>query len=782
MVSQYEDVVESREKFGDDETTLKACARVGLCYVRCGRIARGIGMIEAIRAKSIILNLEQTMIFCHLMLMLSFFEIRQFDEGKQHVEKILSYPEETVGHYILAPAMICKAYLLWMKNQGDAAFDQLKRYMKPVQYIGWYHQNAAWNFDFLDALESNGHFLADFNYDAEVERILEEWDDIYMKGVAFRYRAQRLIRRGEDYDGALSDLRESESYLKEAGAVLELARTWISMGNLLMKRGDPQGANSYLERAWSLFSRVDARLFPKDLMAAIPKEQKVEYMIGRMININESLNTVRDMQAFLKKVVHIAMDFTMAMRGAFFGLDSEGNKVILASRNLDPLMLKSDQFQYIEFIVGQAAKAGQEIVLPGSGGGDAASEQSLARAGIDSLICMPVTLAGETQGFLYLDNRFGKKAFSASRLPYVRLVASQSAVGLVNIKKYDEMKARKNRFEDETLFYKREMGVNTPARMIVGESDGIQRVLKGIEQVAPTDTAVLVMGETGVGKELVAKAIHSMSHRKDGPFIPVNLAALPSELVASELFGHEKGAFTGAGRKNKGRFELADGGTIFLDEIGDLQPAIQVKLLRVLQENTFERLGSAKPINSNFRVIAATNKDLYAEVEKGNFRQDLFYRLNVFPLHIPPLRARKGDIHLLAVHFMKQFGRRVGKHIKEIPAGEIEKLTEYRWPGNVRELKHLVERAVILYDGSDLSFSGFSSAPADTSTENAPLLPLADYEKEYIERVFKSVGWKLSGPDSASAILKVKPTTLLYRMKKLGIEKPRGALVKKDIQ
>jgi transcriptional regulator with GAF, ATPase, and Fis domain len=214
-------------------------------------------------------------------------------------------------------------------------------------------------------------------------------------------------------------------------------------------------------------------------------------------------------------------------------------------------------------------------------------------------------------------------------------------------------------------------------------------------------------------------------------------------------------------------------GTIFLDEIGDLPPMIQVKLLRVLQEGTFERLGSAKAIHSDFRVIAASNKDLYVEVEKGLFRQDLFYRLNVFPIHLPPLRVRKEDIIPLAHHFIEKFSRQIGKRIRRLPQKELNKLITYHWPGNVRELKHLVERAVILYDGNEIKFSGFDPVPAsDNASKTLPLVSLADFERQYIERVLRAVGWKLSGPNSASAILDVKPTTLLYRMKKLKIKKP----------
>lgn len=772
VVRRYEDVVENLEEFGDDEATLKASARVGLCFVRCGKIARGMGMIEAVRTKAELLDMQQVVIFTHLMMMLSFFEIRQIPEGKEYIEKILALPKDTVGHYILAPVYICKAYALCINEDYKGAFEYMKRYLKHVHFIGWPHQNAAWNFELLDTMESRGYRLSEWNYDDEIIRMLK-WDDIYMKGVSYRFRTQRDMDRQKPYGKVLADLKKSEKYLKKAGAALELARTRIAMGNLYLKRGETKKSQAYLEKAWSLFSRVDKRLFPKDLLLSLPQEQKIELMIDRMVNINASLGTARDMPSFLERVVNIAMDFTMAMRGAFFVTDAGGDQTIIASRNLDPLLLKADQFQIIKTVVNQVAEQDKEFIVPSLANHDDIDDHLFLEADIDSLICMPVKLGDETHGYLYLDNRFGKIAFDTSHLPYVRLFCSQMAVGISNIKIYDEMKESKIRCEDEAIFYRKEMGITNSMEMIIGNSDGMKRVLGSIRQVAPTDSAVLIMGETGVGKEVVAKAIHHMSKRSNGPFIPVNLAALPSNLADSELFGYEKGAFTGATEQNKGRFELAHGGTIFLDEIGDLPAMVQVKLLRVLQEGTFERLGSAKPITSDFRVIAATNKDLYAEVEKGLFRQDLFYRLNVFPIHVPPLRVRKDDIIPLARHFIDKFSRRIGKRIGRIPPAKMSQLTGYHWPGNVRELKHLMERAVILYDGDEIQFTGFDAGqtPANTSSD-MPMVSLEEFEKNYIEQVLNSVCWKLSGPNSASAILKLKPTTLLYRMKKLGIKKP----------
>jgi transcriptional regulator with GAF, ATPase, and Fis domain len=774
VVRRYEEVVGDLEEFGDDEATLKAAARVGLCYVRCGRIARGLGMIETVRAKANLLGFQHGSIFADLMTTLALFEIRKVTEAEFYMDRISALPDDVVGHYILWPIEACKAYILCQKEKHEEAFESVKRAVKHSRFVGWMHQNGAWNFDYLDILESKGFVLPGWNYDGEIKRMLS-WDDIYTKGIAFKYRALRNAEKQQSASKILSDLENSEKYLKKAGAEIELARTRIALGNFYLKRGDEKIGHSYIDKAWRAFSKVDQNLFPNDLLVIMPQEQKIKVMIDRIIGINQSLGTVHDASSFLERVLSAAMEFTGAMRGAFFTLEEGGKPTTFASRNLDPLLLKAEQFELISEVIADVGREGTELVMPGMQERGGLSEQSLVAAGISSLVCMPVILGEEAYGYLYLDSRLGGKPFPDNHLLYVRLLCSQIAVGLFNIKILDEMRERKDRFEDEAIFYKREMGVASPLETIIGKSEGIRCVLDQIRQVAPSDSSVLIVGETGVGKELVAKAIHSLSDRRDGPFIPVNLAALPQELVASELFGHEKGAFTGANERYKGRFELADGGTIFLDEVSDLPTNIQVKLLRVLQEGTFERLGSAKSIRSDFRVVAATNKDLLRAVENGTFRQDLYYRLNVIPVHVPPLRERKEDIPPIAHHFLDKFSRRMGKPFKHIPNEEIKKIVGYHWPGNVRELEHVIERAVILCDGSKISFSGFDHPPGGpVRTEDLYTRTMEEMEREHIEKTLSATHWKVGGPSGAAALLGMKPTTLFFRMKKLAIKGRSG--------
>jgi len=315
-----------------------------------------------------------------------------------------------------------------------------------------------------------------------------------------------------------------------------------------------------------------------------------------------------------------------------------------------------------------------------------------------------------------------------------------------------------------------------PFAAILGQSDVLQTVLTHLELVAPTDATVLLQGETGTGKELLARAVHTRSARHARPFITLNCAAIPTGLLESELFGHEKGAFTGAMTQRIGRFELANGGTLFLDEIGDLPLELQPKLLRVLQEHAFERLGSSRTLHTNVRVVAATHRDLRAMVHQHTFREDLYYRVHIFPITVPPLRERWGDIPLLVRHFAQQYAHKLHKSIPHIPAEAMEALVRYDWPGNVRELQNVIERAVILSSNGILrpSVPERSTGVRRSSTISTMSQTLDDALRAHILDALRSTNWVLGGPHGAAVRLGVKRTTLASRMEKLGICRPRG--------
>jgi formate hydrogenlyase transcriptional activator len=332
---------------------------------------------------------------------------------------------------------------------------------------------------------------------------------------------------------------------------------------------------------------------------------------------------------------------------------------------------------------------------------------------------------------------------------------------------FNEINKLKEQLVNENIYLRETIQPSGAFTQIIGESSEIQLVLKNIKLVAGTDTNVLLLGETGTGKELFAHAIHDLSARNKRAMVIVNCAGLPPTLIESELFGHESGAYTGAMSKRLGRFEIADGSTIFLDEIGELPIELQVKLLRVLEHGQFERLGSSKPISVDVRVIAASNKDLVSAIEEGKFRKDLYYRLNVFPIHIPPLRYRSEDIILIAMDFIKELNAGMGKQVKGISPDDIEALERYPWPGNVRELKNIIERGMItsLSDVLNLDPAGFQSP---NKSDN---LTLQDLERTHILRVLKKTKWKIKGKDGAAEILGLNPGTLYARMKKLGIRR-----------
>jgi transcriptional regulator with GAF, ATPase, and Fis domain len=331
----------------------------------------------------------------------------------------------------------------------------------------------------------------------------------------------------------------------------------------------------------------------------------------------------------------------------------------------------------------------------------------------------------------------------------------------------------------ETNYLKAEISEAHNFDDIVSGDPSMKQLFSDMEKVAATDSTVLILGETGTGKELVARAIHNRSLRRDKPLIKMNCAALPSELIESELFGHEKGAFTGATAQRVGRFELAHGGTLFLDEVGELSLPAQAKLLRVLQDQEFERVGGAKTLRVDVRVITATNRDLGLMVQEGKFRSDLYYRLNVFPLSVPPLRERIADIPLLVQHFLGRLGRKLGRDFTGIAPESLDQLLAYSWPGNVRELQNVIERAAVLTQGSTIAIADTLTTPAVTRSNPAlarrmsDAASLEDVERMHIARVLEHCSWVIEGDRGAAMVLGLNPSTLRFRMQKLGIRKPK---------
>jgi formate hydrogenlyase transcriptional activator len=392
--------------------------------------------------------------------------------------------------------------------------------------------------------------------------------------------------------------------------------------------------------------------------------------------------------------------------------------------------------------------------------------------GLKSALCLPLISHGRPLGTLVVASQ-REENFPERDAELLKNVANQIAIAVENSLAFRQVVERANKLTEEKLYLQDEIRTEFNFEEIVGESPVLKKILQQlVETVAPTDSTILILGETGTGKELIARAIHNLSARRERTLVKVNCAAIPMGLLESELFGHERGAFTGAIAQRVGRFELAHRGTLFLDEVGDIPLELQPKLLRVLQEQEFERLGSARTIRVDVRLVTATNADLAQKVAENQFRSDLYYRINVFPIVIPPLRERREDIPLLVRYFAQKYARRMKRPIETIPVKAMTALTEYRWPGNVRELENFVERAVILSRGSELELP---LAELKQRSNSSPVVSISGFatlehaEKEHIVRALGETHWVIGGPAGAAARLGMKRTTLQSRMRKLGI-------------
>ncbi|MFY9268730.1 MAG: sigma 54-interacting transcriptional regulator [Candidatus Manganitrophaceae bacterium] len=397
--------------------------------------------------------------------------------------------------------------------------------------------------------------------------------------------------------------------------------------------------------------------------------------------------------------------------------------------------------------------------------------QLMREDGAGSCYFVPLTTAIRRLGAMGFTS-MKTEAWDQEDLEFLEQVGRQVAVAVENVLAYQEINRLKDKLAQEKLYLEDEIHTEHNFTEVIGESKELKRVLKQVETVASTDSTVLIQGETGTGKELIARAIHSLSRRRERTFVKINCAAIPMGLLESELFGHERGAFTGAIAQRIGRFELAHQGTLFMDEVGDIPLELQAKLLRVLQEQEFERLGSTKTIKVNVRLVTATNRDLPRMISEKEFRSDLYYRLHVFPISLPPLRERREDIPLLVRFFVQKHSKRMNKQIEAISSETMEALTQYDWPGNIRELENMIERAVILSQGPTLFVPLAELKLSSGAGPNHRVSTLESAEREHILRILNEANWVIAGPSGAAGRLGMKRTTLQHKMKKLNISRP----------
>jgi len=491
-----------------------------------------------------------------------------------------------------------------------------------------------------------------------------------------------------------------------------------------------------------------------------------------LLEINNALVSHLDLHELVKV---ISTGLQQILRHDFVGLslyDPESGKMFArALESASDAIVEGVQFEPENTVSGLAFKTGRPVYIPRPDAERFPSPTTthLFDVGLKTIYAVPVTVHGRNLGALMLASSL-EDALTEDDRELFQEITKQVAIAAANALAVRELESLKDKLAREKLYLEDEIRSEFNFDEIVGQSPALREVLRLVDTVAGSDSTVLLLGETGTGKELIARAVHDHSRRKSRTFVKLNCAAIPTGLLESELFGHEKGAFTGAIAQKIGRLELADQGTLFLDEVGDIPVEIQPKLLRALQEREFERLGSTHTKKVNVRLVAATNRDLERMIEERQFRSDLYYRLNVFPIRIPPLRERPGDIPLLVRYFAEKFARQMQKPVESIPAATMAKLQAWHWPGNVRELENLIERSVILTSGNSLQvpLSEMDKLPAKVRSA-APSETLEATDRDQIIKVLRETRGVLAGPNGAASRLGLKRTTLQYKMKKLGI-------------
>ncbi len=770
-VRMYEKAVPDIERYPQGGFPLLAVMTVGYCYAQIGQVTQGLGMLDALRSHGLgkgdlYLGAYTEGNIGNVML-----EIGRVDEAVQYLEESSKIAKRAHNDWVWITGKMSLAYAYYLKGDTEQSLQNLREFLHHTRKV----HTTVYLYPYLLELGSamdKGELPAveGLSLEREIQSTISG-HNIFLKGVACRFQAQQWQREGRPREDVIRSLRDSITNLEESGQQIELAKSRLELARQYLAAGDREAAREITVMATQTPDAFSDKLIPDELRMLVGDRPAGESLLKEILNLGQKVVTIRDNRDLVQHILSTLNRITGAERSAIFLLEEEdgmSRPVLRASKNLTSEQVTHHSFASSLKIIGEVARSGKgRILTDGPAGEGGGAEADVIR----SRICVPMILRDKTVGVLYHDNRLLSSAFRESDLDLLSYFAALAAFALDNVRAYEEIQRLNRKLCEENLYYKEEHLQNLHFDDIIGESPGIRRVLAQIDQVTGTDATVMIIGETGVGKELVARAIHRHSTRRDKPFIKVNCSALPESLIPSELFGHEKGAFTGAIRRRLGRFELADGGTLFLDEIGEISLDLQVRLLRVLQTREFERVGGTETIRSDFRLLVATNRNLELDVKTQKFRPDLYYRLAVFPIYVPPLRERREDIPLLAIHFLKIYAQKRGKEFTKIPEAEMEKLLDYEWPGNVRELENIIERGTILNPGPVFRVPELGSRLAEAPSPGEGV-SLMDNERRHILWALQKTNWKVRGRGGAAELLELPPSTLAFRMKKLGIRRP----------
>jgi formate hydrogenlyase transcriptional activator len=772
-VRNYEKYVPEVEKYPEGRFPTLAAMTVGRCYAHIGQVTQGLGMLD-----NILLNSKEkgdlyTETNAEVALSAIMIDIGRVDDALRYLEHSLGKAGRKYSGWKQFIGNLLLAFAYYLKGENEKSITWLKEFLQHSKQV---HVTVMPNPHLMElcwAMEQGKlPCIQGFSLEDEVKRMAKS-ENVFIKGVAYRYKAFLQKRDGVPLERIIQSLNLSLKCLDQSGNQIELAKSQLELSRQYLLLGDELKGKKLISQASKILSSFDQVLVPEDLRAFIEEPATGEKLLKEILKLGQEVVTIRDNKEVAQHILSTGNRLTGAERGAIFLLETDTSPPKLklrASRNLTAEQISHPSFSSSMKMIEEVALAVKGHIFEMS---STDHLHSSSMENIRSRICVPMIFKGKTKGVLYHDNRLLSSIFRESDLELLAHFAALAAFALDNASAYEEIQRLNQKLGEEKLYFEEQHLKTLHFEEIVGESSAIKQILARVDQVANTDATVLILGETGVGKELVARAIHSHSHRRNKPFIQINCSDLPEGLIPSELFGHEKGAFTGAIRRQIGRFELADGGTLFMDEIGDLLLEVQTRLLRVLQNKEFERIGGSETIRSDFRLVAASNCDLEQEVKVKKFRADLYFRLNVFPIHVAPLRERKEDIPLLAHYFLKIHGTKMAKTFHGISELEMQKMIKYDWPGNVRELENIIERGTILSREPYFQIPELS-VPQPQFPQTRDDTTLSENERRHILWALQKTGWKIRGPFGAAELLDIHPSTLSFRIKKLGIQRPKG--------
>lgn len=771
---RFQDAVESYEKYMPEIEKvpkggfpLLARLTIGNCYGHCGQVSQAMGMLDALRSHCLEAGNIGDAGHASTGIGLMFSEIGYHAKAFHYFEKALKETVEGQNHYGRLAALLGLAQTSNQMNDYQSASIFLHDFLDLSQQAQMYFRSFPVVLELCWSMEQGLLPRIDgLSLEKEINDAIRS-RNIYMRGMGYRHRALVRKQQGHPRRIILQDLTQAVKWLEISGHQIDLARVKFELAREYLYDRQEERARIIATPAARLLFPINEALIPDDLHSLVEDFRDSKNLLKEILNLSQEMVTLRDNREVAVRIVSAANSVTGAERGAMFLLDESGKDLTLrAAINLTRENLTSPDFSFSMRIIKKTFNSGRSFVL------DLESKKTdiPVPTTIRSVICVPMTLRNKIIGVLYHDNRFFQSVFRKEDLEVLGYFAAQAAIAMENAQAYDFLQQTVKKQQEEKQYLEEQYLESLNFEDIIGKSRAVCQVFSQVDSVAGTEATVLILGETGVGKELVARAIHHNSARRNGPFVRVNCSVFSENLITSELFGHEKGAFTGAGQRRIGRFELANRGTIFLDEIGEIPLEVQVRLLRVLQSKEFERVGGQETVTSDFRLMAATNRDLQKEVINGRFRKDLFYRLNVFPITVPPLRERREDIPLLAYHFLFTYAKNLNKKIEKIPESEMRKLIEYDWPGNVRELENVIERGVILSKGPYYYVPDMGLIPPSSSLKEKNQ-SLEENERIHILKILELTKGRVRGRKGAAAVLQIHPNTLYSRMKKLGIFK-----------